>query len=141
MAPAIQNRLLGAADDGEQADDRDARVRARGRAILLGDAAAQGVHHHEGGDAAGQLRDVRDSYAEHMTAWIEYVDAVSGSPASAGGQSGEAGDLLQEINDSGDLFVDAVESLPQDLPSGLLDRAEQIVDRGFRSDEDTGDLV
>lgn len=97
----------------------------------------------EGDDQAfDALREVRDSYAEHMTAWIDYVDAVAGSPALASPDSTEAEPFMQEINTSGELFVEAVEDLPDELPDRLLDLADMIVERGFSSSgSPSGNLV
>lgn len=95
------------------------------------------------GDGASfdALREVRDSYAEHMTAWIDYLDAVAGSPALASPQSDEDEEYMREINSSGEVFVEAVEDLPDDLPDRLLDLADMIVERGFSSGSPSGNLV
>ena len=88
------------------------------------------------------LREVRDGYAEHMSAWIDYVDAVAGSPALASPQSSEAEPYWEEINVTGEVFVEAVEGLPEDLPDRVLDLADMIVERGFSSSgQPSGNLV
>lgn len=87
-----------------------------------------------GGEAAGfdGLRDIRDTYAAHMDAWIEYVDAVAGSPTLAAPDSSDADGFWRDIESSGDDFVGAVASgLPDDLPQRLQDLADFIVERGF----------
>lgn len=87
-----------------------------------------------GGEAEGfdGLRDIRDTYAAHMDAWIEYLDAVAGSPALAAPDSPDAQAFWREIELSGDDFVQAVESgLPADLPNDLEELANFIVERGF----------
>lgn len=87
-----------------------------------------------GGEAEGfdGLRDIRDTYAAHMDAWIEYLDAVAGSPALAAPDSPDAEPFWREIELSGDDFVQAVESgLPADLPADLVELARFIVERGF----------
>lgn len=90
------------------------------------------------------LREIRDTYAEHMDAWIDYLDAVAGSPALATPDSDEAEPLWREIEVTGDEFVGAVETgLPEDLRPDLRDLAEFIVERGFGGFDDgtTGDVV
>lgn len=90
------------------------------------------------------LRDIRDTYADHMDAWIDYLDAVAGSPALAAPDAEGAAPLWREIEVTGDDFVEAVETgLPEGLPRDLQDLAEFIVERGFRGFEDgsTGDVV
>lgn len=94
------------------------------------------------GETFDVLREVRASYAEHMTAWIDYVDAVGGNPALAAPQSPDSEPFMEEINVSGEVFVEAVEDLPEDLPDRLLDLADMIVERGFSSGGDSpGNLV
>lgn len=94
------------------------------------------------GETFEALREVRDGYAEHMSAWIDYVDAVAGSPALASPQSGEAEAFWEEINVTGEVFVEAVENLPEDLPDRVLDLADMIVERGFSSSgQPSGNLV
>lgn len=84
------------------------------------------------GDGFDGLRDVRDTYAAHMEAWIEYVDAVAGSPAMARPQSPEAEPFWRDIELTGNDFVEAVEAgLPDDLPEELDQLARTIVERGF----------
>lgn len=90
------------------------------------------------------LRDIRDTYAEHMTAWVDYLDAVAGSPALAAPDAEDAAPLWREIEVTGDDFVTAVETgLPEDLPGHLQDLAAFIVERGFGGFDDgpTGDVV
>lgn len=90
------------------------------------------------------LREIRDTYAEHMNAWIDYLDAVAGSPALATPDSEEAVPLWREIEVTGDDFVRAVETgLPEGLRPDLQDLAEFIVERGFGGFDDgtTGDVV
>lgn len=98
-----------------------------------------------GGDEDGfeGLRDVRDTYAEHMDAWIDYVDEVAGSPALASPDSPEARPLWREIEVTGDDFVSAMQTgLPDDLPADLQDLADLIIERGFGgSDGGTGEVV
>ncbi len=95
-----------------------------------------------GGEEAGfdGLRDIRDAYAGHMDAWVDYLDAVAGSPALAGSGSGDAEPFWGDIESTGDDFVDAVRvGLPDGTPSELRDYAEFIVDRGFGGfDQDPG---
>lgn len=89
------------------------------------------------------LRDIRDTYAAHMNAWIDYLDAVAGSPALAAPDAEGAAPLWREIEVTGDDFVTAVETgLPDDLPSDLQDLADFILERGFSTgDGSTGDVV
>lgn len=98
-----------------------------------------------GGDEEGfeGLRDVRDTYAEHMDAWIDYVDEVAGSPALASPDSPDAAPLWREIEVTGDDFVAAMQTgLPDDLPDDLQDLADLIIERGFGgSDGVTGEVV
>lgn len=97
----------------------------------------------EGEDLSG-LRAVRDTYTQHLDAWIEYVDAVAATPTLAGGSTSGAEAYWRDINLTGADFVDAMaEQLPEGLPSELQDLADQIVERGFGGyDQDpSGDLV
>lgn len=95
-----------------------------------------------GGEADGfdGLRDIRDTYAGHMDAWVDYLDAVAGSPAMAGFDSADADPFWGDIESTGDDFVEAVRTgLPDGTPSELRDYAEFIVDRGFGGfDQDPG---
>ena len=95
-----------------------------------------------GGEADGfdGLRDIRDEYAGHMDAWVDYLDAVAGSPALAGISSSDAEPFWGDIESTGDDFVDAVRGgLPDGTPQDLRDYAEFIVDRGFGGfDQDPG---
>ena len=94
-----------------------------------------------GGEADGfdGLRDVRDTYAGHMEAWIAYVDAVAGSPALAAPGSSDAEGLWRDIETTGDDFVTAMDTgLPDDLPAALEDLARFIVERGFGGGGDGG---
>jgi hypothetical protein len=87
-----------------------------------------------GGQGAGfdGLRDIRDTYAAHMDAWIDYVDAIAGSPAMAAPDSTDAEPFWRDIELTGDDFVRAVETgLPDDLPGELDELARFIVERGF----------
>lgn len=78
------------------------------------------------------LRDIRDTYVIHMDAWIDYVDAVSGSPAIAGPNSTDAARFWNEIERSGDEFVSAVRfGMSDDVPERLHEFAVFIVERGF----------
>lgn len=95
-------------------------------------------------DGFDGLRNIRDAYAEHMDAWIDYLDEVAGSPALAAPESEEAAPLWREIEVTGDDFVSAVASgLPDDLPARLQDLADLIVERGFGGygDGSTGEVI
>ncbi len=99
-----------------------------------------------GGEGRGfdGLREVRDTYAAHMDAWIEYVDAIAGSPALAAPDSSDAQPLWDEIERSADDFVQAMSSsLPDGLSPDLEQLARFIVERGFGGvgDGPTGDVV
>lgn len=84
------------------------------------------------GEQFDGLRDIRDTYATHMDAWIEYVDAVAGSPSIASPDSPDGEPFWREIERSGDDFVQAVTTgLPEDLSADLQDLARFIVERGF----------
>lgn len=92
-----------------------------------------------GGEADGfdGLRDIRDTYASHMDAWIDYLDAVAGSPALAAPDSADAEPLWRDIETTGDDFVGAVETgLPDRLPPDLEQLARFIVERGFGGFDD-----
>ena len=78
------------------------------------------------------LRDIRDTYAAHMGAWIDYLDAVAGSPTLAAPNSSDAESFWRDIEPTGEDFVAAVATgLPEDLPASLEDLARFIVERGF----------
>ena len=99
-----------------------------------------------GGEGSGfdGLREVRDTYATHMDAWIDYVDAIAGSPALASPGSADAQPLWDEIERSANDFVDAMSSsLPDDLPTDLEQLARRIIERGFggMGDVPSGDVV
>lgn len=90
------------------------------------------------------LRDIRDTYTVHMEAWIEYLDAVAGSPALAAPDSTDAEPFWREIEESGNDFVGAMASgLPADVPASLEELARFIVERGFGGfgDGPPGDVV
>lgn len=96
------------------------------------------------GDGFDGLRDIRDTYASHMDAWIDYLDAVAGSPALAAPDSSDAVSFWRDIESTGDDFVAAVESgLPDGLSSDLEEFARFIVERGFGGSGDgpEGDIV
>jgi hypothetical protein len=85
----------------------------------------------DGDDFVG-LRAFRDSYAVHMLAWIDYLDAVAARPSLAGQQATDAEPYWDDINDTGYEFVDDMrEGLPDGLPQRLRDLADLIVERGF----------
>jgi hypothetical protein len=94
------------------------------------------------GDGAAGLRRIRDTYSTHMVAWIDYLDAIAGSPALVLPDSMDADSYWQDISDTGDDFVDAVwNDLPDDTPAALRDYAEFILERGFIAGENGGELV
>lgn len=85
----------------------------------------------DGADFVG-LRAVRDSYAVHMIAWIDYLDAVVARPSLASTDAPDAEPHWDDINDTGFVFVDEMrDGLPDGLPSRLTDLADLIVERGF----------
>jgi len=85
----------------------------------------------DGDDFVG-LRAFRDSYAVHMVAWIDYLDAVAARPSLASLESSDAEPYWDEINDTGYGFVDDMrDGLPDGLPQRLQDLADLIVERGF----------
>ncbi len=121
------------AREAQDAGDDITQIRSDLRALAGGEA-----------DEFEGLRDIRDTYADHMDAWIAYLDAVAGSPALAAPQAEDAAPLWREIEVTGNDFVAAVETgLPEDLPADLQDLAEFIVERGFGGFDDgpTGDVV
>lgn len=78
------------------------------------------------------LRGFRDSYAVHMVAWIDYLDAVAARPSLASHQAPDAEPYWDDINDTGYEFVeDLRDGLPDGLPQRLRDLADLIVERGF----------
>lgn len=121
------------AQEAQDTGDDLTRLRSELRALADGD-----------GEGLDGLRDVRDTYATHMDAWIAYVDAVAGSPSLAAPDSPDAQPLWREIERSADDFVEAIETrLPDELPSGLQDLARFIVERGFggAGDAPPGEVV
>lgn len=121
------------AGEAQDAGDDLTQLRSDLRALAGGEA-----------DEFEGLRDIRDTYADHMDAWIAYLDAVAGSPALASPDAEDAAPLWREIEVTGRDFVSAVETgLPEDLPRDLQDLAEFIVERGFGGFDDgpTGDVV
>jgi hypothetical protein len=89
------------------------------------------------------LQEIRDTYAAHMQAWIDYLDAVAGSPALVLPDSADARPYWDDIESTADDFVAAMHTdVPDDAPQELVDKARMILDRGFTpSDAPTGDLV
>lgn len=88
------------------------------------------------------LRSIRDTYGEHMVAWIRYVEEASGTPVIASPESPDAEPFWREIEVTGDEFVRAINrGLPDGLPQEVRDLAQFIVDRGFGGADPGGEVV
>lgn len=100
------------------------------------------LHARDGGDELQGLRVIRDTYRVHLEAWIAYTEAVADDPVLVRPDNPDAEPYWDDIATTADEFVRGVETgMPPDAPSELRDRAEFILDRGFRGGDDPGELV
>jgi hypothetical protein len=79
---------------------------------------------------------VRGRYLAHLDAWIDFVGAVEDDPRILVAEDASAPYNLM-INVTADAFARTLEErLPDDLDPAVARFAEDILDRGFRSDRD-----
>lgn len=115
-----------------------------------------GAFRDEAGAMAGDLQDlhddlaalddggsdavstIRDDYADHLQAWIDWSEAVAGDPTLLT-RPDAAAPYFQAINFTAEGFTAAVDNnLDRSrVPNDVLDLADRIIDRGFTS-EDSG---
>lgn len=91
-------------------------------------------------DGAGEeVQDLRDAYVEHLEAWRDLLGRIADDPAVAV-EGGE--DQFADINSTGDAFVEAVDAaVSEDTPADIREQARAIIERGFRSPEDSGGTI
>jgi hypothetical protein len=100
------------------------------------------LHARDGGDELEGIRAIRDTYRVHLEAWIAYTEAVREDPVLLRPDNPEAEPYWADISSTANEFVRAVRTgMPDDAPTELRDRAEFILDRGFGTGEDPGELV
>jgi hypothetical protein len=100
------------------------------------------LHARDGGDELEGIQVIRDTYRVHLEAWIAYAEAVRDDPVLVRPENDQAAPYWDDIGSTAEEFVQAVETaLPDDAPDELKERAEFILDRGFRGGEDPGELV
>ncbi len=81
---------------------------------------------------------IRDDYADHLQAWIDWSEALAGDPTLLD-RPEAAAPYFRAINFTAEGFTSAVaNNLDRSrVPDDVLDLADRIIDRGFTS-EDTG---
>lgn len=115
-----------------------------------------GAFRDQAGERADQLQDIhdhllaiddadstavaaiRDDYADHLQAWIDWSEALAGDPSLLD-RPDAAAPYFQAINFTAEGFTSAVaNNLDRSrVPDDVLDLADRIIDRGFGS-EDSG---
>jgi len=132
---ALRSDPEGFGDDvsGEAADAAQDLIELREDLIL---------HARDSGGELEGIQVIRDTYRVHLEAWIAYAEAVRDDPVLIRPDNDQAAPYWDDIGSTAEEFVQAVETaLPGDAPDELKERAEFILDRGFRGGEDPGELV
>ena len=100
------------------------------------------LHARDGDGDLDGIRAIRDTYRVHLEAWIAYTEAVRDDPVLLRPDNPDAEPYWDDIGSTAEDFVRAVRNgMPGDAPEELRERAEFILDRGFSSGEDPGELV
>jgi hypothetical protein len=77
---------------------------------------------------------VREVYLEHLDSWVRYMRAVEAEPALLAGQD-DTDRYTLSINATAAAFARSLEQqLPDDVDPDVERMAEQLLDRGFRTE-------
>jgi hypothetical protein len=78
---------------------------------------------------------VRETYLEHLDSWVRYMRAVESEPALLGPGQDDTDRFTLSINTTAAAFARSLEEqLPDDVDPDVERMAEQLLDRGFRTE-------